>query len=435
MQTLWFQARPWLRAGRARRGRALSLSIKYFALQALCLTGLAAAFSVQAQEQVTLKQAFDTAWARQPDARGGELRRAAADARRDAAGNWLVAAPSLEMSAKSDRANSDKGSREYDVGVGLPLWLPGERGSAQALAEAERDALSSRLRAAQLRVAADLRDAWWNAGAAAIEVDVATARLKNAEQLSGDVARRVKVGDLSRADQHQAEGAMAAAQALLAEAKSLQVLASQRLRVLLGMPVRVSVDVAEKSPLPLANSALDEASHPMLREISDRAEAARKAKTLAQTQTRANPQLMLSGTRERGQYGDTYDNSLTVGVRIPFGADNRQRARIVTAEAEAIEAETRLEYEREQVLAGLDAARARADAARIQLDAAERRARLARETRGFYEKSFRFGESDLPTRLRVELEAYEAERQYARSRVIAAQSISQLRQALGLLPE
>lgn len=418
MQILYLRARLWLRVH-----------------MGPCLVMLFAAASVQAQQTMTLQQAFETAWARQPDARGGELRRAAADAKRDAAGNWLVAAPSLEMSAKSDRANSDKGSREYDLGVGLPLWLPGERGSAQALADAESDALNSRLRAAQLRIAADVRDAWWNAVASAIEVEVATARLKNSEQLSADVARRVKAGDLSRADQHQAEGSAAAAQALLAEAKSGQVAASQRLRALLGMPVRVSVDAAEKLPPTMANQSLDEATHPALREIADRAEAARKAKALAQTQTRANPQLMLSGTRERGQYGETYDNSLTVGVRIPFGADNRQRARIVTAEAEAVEAETRLEYEREQVLAGLDAARARTDAARLQLDAAERRARLARETRGFYEKSFRFGESDLPTRLRVELEAYEAERQYARSRVLAAQAVSQLRQALGLLPE
>ena len=418
MQILFLRARAWLRA-----------------YSGPCLALLFAAANAQAQAPLTLKQAFETAWARQPEARGGDLRRAAADAKRDAAGNWLVAAPSLEVSAKSDRANSDKGSREYDVGVGLPLWLPGERSGAQALADAESDALNSRLRATQLRVAAEVRDAWWAAVFASIEVEVAGARLKNAEQLASDVGRRVRAGDLSRADQHQAEGGVATAQALLAEASSAQVAAAQRLRTLLGMPARVSSEpVAEKLPL-AASQPPDEASHPILREIADRAEAARKAKSLAQTQTRANPQLMLATTRERGEYGSAYDNSLTVGVRIPFGADNRQRARIVTAEAEAVEAETRLEYEREQVFAGIDAARARADAARLQLAAAERRAQLARETRGFYDKSFRLGETDLPTRLRVELEAYEADRQLARSRVSAALSISQLRQALGLLPE
>jgi cobalt-zinc-cadmium efflux system outer membrane protein len=261
---------------------------------------------------------------------------------------------------------------------------------------------------------------------------VAEARLKNAEQLAADVARRARAGDLSRADQHQADGAVATAQALLAEARSAQAMAVQKLRALLGTPVRTpEAAAAERMPAPATAAA----AHPALREIADRAEAARKAKALAQTQTRANPQLTLATTRERSAYGDAFDQSITVGVRIPFGADNRQRARIVTAEAEAVEAEAQLDYEREQVLAGIEAARVRVDAAQTQLGAAERRARLARETRGFFEKSFRYGESDLPTRLRVELEAYEAERQYARSRIVAAMAVSQYRQALGLLPE
>lgn len=402
----------------------------------LCMTlllgGVVHAQENPAPQALTLRQAFDAAWARQPEARGSDLRRAAAEARRDAAGNWLVAAPSLELSAKSDRANRNEGVREYDVGVGLPLWLPGERGSARALADAERDVVDSRLQAAQLRLAAGLRDAWWNASLAGVEAEVAEARLKNAEQLAADVARRARAGDLSRADQHQADGAVATAQALLAEARSAQAMAVQKLRALLGTPVRTpEAAAAERMPAP----ATEAAAHPALREIADRAEAARKAKALAQTQTRANPQLTLATTRERSAYGDAFDQSITVGVRIPFGADNRQRARIVTAEAEAVEAEAQLDYEREQVLAGIEAARVRVDAAQTQLGAAERRARLARETRGFFEKSFRYGESDLPTRLRVELEAYEAERQYARSRIVAAMAVSQYRQALGLLPE
>jgi cobalt-zinc-cadmium efflux system outer membrane protein len=45
------------------------------------------------------------------------------------------------------------------------------------------------------------------------------------------------------------------------------------------------------------------------------------------------------------------------------------------------------------------------------------------------------GETDLPTRLRVELEASDAERQAARARIELAAAVSALRQALGLLPE
>ena len=66
---------------------------------------------------------------------------------------------------------------------------------------------------------------------------------------------------------------------------------------------------------------------------------------------------------------------------------------------------------------------------------AERRAKLARESRGFFDRSFRLGETDLPTRLRIEAEAVEARRQAASARIEVAAAISQWRQALGLLPE
>lgn len=413
MQILYSRTRPW------RRVRMALL---------LCL----AAAGVQAQEALTLRQAFETAWSRQPEARGGELRRSAADARRDAAGNWLVAQPNVELATRTDRVNRNDGSREYEVGVGLPLWLPGERSGTQALADAERDALNSRLLAAQLRIAASVRSAWWSAVLAGHELALAQARRELAMQLAGDVARRVRAGDLARADQHQADGALAAAEAQLAEAQAGDAQARQRLRSLLGITASVAAGAPSEA---LPATGADASAHPLLREIADRAEAARKARALAQTQTRNNPQLLLGTTRERGNFAERYAQTVSVGVRIPFGSDNRRQERIATAEAEALEAEARMEVERDSVLADIDAARARVAAAQAQLAAAERRAVLARETRGFFEKSFRLGESDLPTRLRIELESYEAERQFAKSRVLAAQAVSQLRQALGLLPE
>lgn len=406
------------------------LSLQRYRCAALAVM-LACSLNASAQDALTLRQAFDMAWARQPEARGGELRRAAAEARRDAAGNWLVAPPSLELSGKSDQLNRNNGSREYEVGVGLPLWLPGERSSAQALATAESTALDSRLLATQLRLAASVRDAWWATAQAEVEVEVIAARLRLAEQLAVDVARRVRAGDLARADQHQADGAVAAAQSQLAEAESLRGLARQRLRSLLGQGGVQPRLVAEAMP----PSGLDESAHPSLREIADRAEAARRSQALVATQTRANPQLTLATTRDRGNAGEAYAQTVTVGVRIPFGADNRQKVRLSTAAADAVEAEAQWQYEREQVLAGIDAARERVRAAQTQQAAAERRAVLARESRGFFDKSFRLGESDLPTRLRIDLEAFEAERQLARSQIVAAQAVSQLRQALGLLPE
>jgi outer membrane protein TolC len=73
--------------------------------------------------------------------------------------------------------------------------------------------------------------------------------------------------------------------------------------------------------------------------------------------------------------------------------------------------------------------------AQIKLDAANKRSTLANETRQFFDKSFRYGETDLPTRLRIELEAVDANKQAVIAKINYAISVSNLRQALGLLPE
>ena len=385
---------------------------------------------------ITLPQAFEAAWARQPEAQSLDLRRDAAEARRQVAGSWTAQPPSLELAGKTDQLNKNQGNREYAAGVTLPLWLPGERSRQGALADAESKALDSRVSATQLRTAAAVRDAWWNWQRARGERLLARERLVSAQRLAEDVRRRVKAGDLARSDQHQADGAAASAEVALAESGRLLAAATQQLRALIGaLPEEKAADGPETPPaVPADFTALD-ATHPAVVELFDRAEVARRSADLASVQTRNNPELLLATTRERGAFGDDYQQTVTLGVRIPFGSESRNRAKFGLARAEALETEEQLRLERERLAADLETARVRVESSRIQLAAAERRAQLARESRGFFDKSFRLGESDLPTRLRIELEAVEAERQNARARIELAAAISALRQALGLLPE
>ncbi len=398
------------------------------------------------EELATLGQSFTAAWARQPEAQSLAARRDAADARRQAAASWLVEAPALELSGKSDRATGNDGNREYVAGIALPLWLPGERDRAGALAEAEARAEESRADTARLRTAALVRDAWWAWQRARGDAALAQDRLANAKRLADDVAKRVRAGDMARADQHQADGALATAEAALAEARAELGGAAQQLRALTGrLPDERAAAVAEAlpalpspTPPPSTGSApADSATtnHPALAELFDRAEVARRNSDLANVQTRANPELTLQTTHERSASGESWDRSITVGVRIPFGAAERHRAKVGLARAEAIEAEESLRLERERLAADLDTARLRLETATALRTAAEQRSRLAAESRGFFERSFRLGETDLPTRLRIELEASEAERQAARARIDHAATVSALRQTLGLLPE
>lgn len=381
---------------------------------------------------LTLKALFDRAWERQPEAQSAALRRESAQAARSGASSFTAEPAALELSTKTDRPGSNQGSREVELGVALPLWLPGERARKAALGDAEIKAVESRRLAAQLQLAASVREAWWALQRAQAEMGLAQDRLQNAQRLSADVARRFKSGDMSRADQTQADGAVAQAEAAVAEATGARDVAQAALAAWGGNRELADGAEPEAEALPAAGLPAD---HPAVADWQDQAEVARRAADLAAVQTRANPELTVAATRGREQAGERYLQSFTVGLRVPLGGGDRARAKETAARADALDAEVRARVEQDRLAADVAAAMARVKATQAQREAMDRHAVLARDTRGFIDKAFRLGEADWPTRLRVELEAVQAERQLARARIDAAAAVSTLRQALGLLPQ
>ena len=381
---------------------------------------------------LTLKALFDRAWERQPEAQSAALRRESAQAARSGASSFTAEPAALELSTKTDRPGSNQGSREVELGVALPLWLPGERARKAALGDAEIKAVESRRLAAQLQLAASVREAWWALQRAQAEMGLAQDRLQNAQRLSADVARRFKAGDMSRADQTQADGAVAQAEAAVAEATGARDVAQAALAAWGGNRELADGAEPEAEALPAAGLPAD---HPAVADWQDQAEVARRAADLAAVQTRANPELTVAATRGREQAGERYLQSFTVGLRVPLGGGDRARAKETAARADALDAEVRARVEQDRLAADVAAAMARVKATQAQREAMARHAALARDTRGFIDKAFRLGEADWPTRLRVELEAVQAESQLARARIDAAAAVSTLRQALGLLPQ
>jgi outer membrane protein, heavy metal efflux system len=395
----------------------------------------ASAVNQSASVTLSLRHLFDAAWARQPEALALHIRRDAARAQRDAANAWTPEPAALEMSNKTDRLNRNLGARELEFGLAVPLWLPDERRRSAALADAESTAIESRATVAQLRVAATVREAWWQWQRARIEVEGARDHLDNTRRLASDTARRTKAGDLARADQNQADGAVASAEASMVQAEAGLAAAQLHLRALAGgaaTPGEAAGTLAEPDP-GIATSDLE--THAELNALKDRAAVAEQTAALASAQSRGHPELRLTTTQARNAFGDASQQTITLGLRIPFGGGPRHDSRSASARAEVTEVQALLALERDRISAQQEAARMRVETYRAQLAAAERRAQLARESRGFFDKSFRLGATDLPTRLRIEAETSEAERQVARTRIELAASISAWRQALGLLPQ
>ncbi|QGF91738.1 transporter [Pseudomonas sp. CFSAN084952] len=385
---------------------------------------------------------WESAWQRQPEAAGEREWQQAAQARQETASRWVAGPMALEASTKTDQFNYRDGQREYEVGVAIPLWMPGERASSTRWADAETLALSSRLHAAKLRTAGQVRQAWWAWQRAHAELAAAQNRTSSAGELAQDVARRVRAGDLAQADQNQADGALSSARSALAMAQAEEVTQREALLALTGIesippqaasakPEQPSFKAQPVSAQPFSAS-LD--NHPALLELEHKALAARRAAELVSHQKYANPELTLATTRERESYGERYRQTITVGVRIPFGTGSRHTEQLSSANAQALEAESSLAAQRTRLLSEIRTAQSHKLATSAQVQAASERQRLAQQTLTFYQKSFALGETDMPTRLRIEQEAIEAERAALLAKVEHAAAISSLLQAQGALP-
>jgi cobalt-zinc-cadmium efflux system outer membrane protein len=151
--------------------------------------------------------------------------------------------PSLDISQRSDQMTGNNGSRETEVGIAIPIWLPGQRTASTDLAQAEISLVERKLLASQLRLAASVRDAWWGWLRARVDAELASEQLANSQRLAADVAKRTSAGDLAKSDRHQAEGALAAAQAHAAQAQAASAAALAQVMSLAGRTAQADLTV------------------------------------------------------------------------------------------------------------------------------------------------------------------------------------------------
>jgi len=379
-----------------------------------------------------MRDALAAAWERHPTARALNARQEEFAARHEAADSVLAGAPSAGLSNRNDRLQRDTGQREWEASITLPLWLPGYQARTLALIEREHSAYAALVEQSRWKLAGEVREAWWQAMLAANERDVARARSESARLLAGDVERRVRAGDLPRMDGNQARSAEAAAEAALAEADSRAHRAARNFLALTGQPALPASD----SMIEQRHRADHDATitHPQLAPLERAINAARARLEIATKNVRDLPELTFGMRRERPLQDAAWESSAIVGVRIPLATDSRNRPKIAAANADLIEAEALLPYEKGRVDAEREAALRELERSDQSLARAETRRALATEMRREYARAFTHGNIDLPQRLRVEADAFDAELAAARARIEAARSISRYNQALGILP-
>ncbi len=377
---------------------------------------------------VGLREGFQAALALSPELRALEAQRSVVSARQALADGLLPAAPSVGLAYRGDNATQNRGFREYEGSLAVPVWLPGAGTAQRGSADAQGQRLAANLARQRLLLAGEVRDAYWAWSAAAAERDAVQARLSAAQSLERDLSRQVSAGQVARADLLLAQADARDADISLRDRGAAVLEAVVAFRTLTGLPPTPA------PPEPDRSASAPQGDDPRLLAARAAAALGRADANLARVRDRPDPELALSVRQERGSLAEPYGTRIQVGIRIPFAHGPAVRERVALAEADI----TAAEADAAQLDRALTLARGRT---RTRLAAAQdiargseaRHAALA-ERAGLVDRAWRGGELPLVELVRARAALADADAARRRARAELGRAFSQLNQVAGVEP-
>ncbi|MGD8936481.1 MAG: TolC family protein [Thiogranum sp.] len=338
--------------------------------------------------------------------------------------------PSFMLRHENDSYIDDNGFRQWEGGLAMPLWLPGQRASRRHVALATRDEADGLQRFQRWQVAGEIRELLWSLRIAETELALADAAVARARDIEIDVDKRYGAGELARTDLILAQKETLARRTERVAAAAQQARLLQQYRAWTGL-TDPPADIDEQLS---SDDAIGE-GHPAL-------EAARYATSLAQArrdqarrERRANPVLTLGGKSERAESGLSYDTAMTFEITLPLGTS--AQAGVITAQAERDLAQANAELAGRQRELETELIRTRAEHREAVggLELAQQQYQLAEEGLRLTRRAFELGESDLFTLLQAHTQALAAEQNLSLRRLELGRAIARYNQALGVIPE
>ena len=377
---------------------------------------------------LTLAESFQLALAQQPWTLAASERQREQQSREALADSWLADSPTIASGLKT--GNRD-GLREFEVEISAPIATASRRALQVASVRGESAAYTANLAQLALKLAGEVRDAYWAVQLAAGELTLAEDEVKRAEQVATDSARRTAAGDSARVDTLQAELTVQTLRSTRVEAEQRLNAARQVLRGLIGEAANRGLADTVEPRGNVAPRALND--HPSLRLAGQTEQLARARLNDASALTNSAPTVSFALTNERSN-GSANASTARIGISFPFGGTQRAAPRIAQAGAELAEAQASVPLLRRQLEADAMSAQAAMVSAERRIEVLTERGRLANEIATLYAKAYRLGELDLPTRLRAEGERANASLALSRARIELMHAISRVNQSLGLLP-
>jgi outer membrane protein TolC len=286
---------------------------------AALLSCLAVAMAVGAEGvSPTLREVVAAAYTRLPQRQTLEAEAGEVEALARRSDSLIADSPSIDTGYRTDQVGSRDGYREWEAGMALPLWKPGQRHAEQELARRAASVLDHRSSVLMLAVAGEVRERIWNTARAQNNLELAQKEWDTAVSLEGNVERRVQLGELAKMDLLLARDATLSKRAAYLRAQTDFENAKRRYVSYTGM-TRLPEHQGEKlSPL----IAVAE-THPELAEARAGVERAQAQLASTRHAGAGSPMLFLGGSGERDDSDSDFNNRLGLSLSLPPGQKHR----------------------------------------------------------------------------------------------------------------
>lgn len=351
------------------------------------------------------------------------------EARQIHARGFLPAAPSVMLRNQNDQLLSRNGETEWEAGIELPIWLSGQQKAREAIANITSQNLNSNTKNIRLQLSGMVRDALWEIELMQGLADIAKSKYDAASQLQQDIEKRVKLGDMAQKDLlvAQTETLQAESEKIYAEAEVQH--AKFRYTNLTGLKVIPEVFRELKS----SKNSLDEA-HPALVEANDKIALSKERSNLTRIESRENPTVMIGTRSIRGASDTHFNNSLGITLRIPLQTESRNAPLRAAAEMQNSEQQANLSQLKQLLAAAMHEAEHNFEIGLIQLEVLTKQNSIAHQSLNVTRKAFQLGELDLSDLMRVQTQAFNADRSLKNQQIQQLWNTARFNQAVGELP-
>ncbi|MET0029154.1 MAG: TolC family protein [Candidatus Thiodiazotropha sp.] len=386
--------------------------------------------STATSAQNGLTDAVKAAISLDPLAQQMESRKSLASARETRASQWLAGDPAFNLKYQTDAIGSDLGYQEWEGGVELPLWWPGQRDALAREGEQTRIAAEAFAQSRELDIAGEVRERLWELALARSARQEARLAYDSARELEHDINRRIEGGELPRSDLLLAQKEVVAREDALQQADNRVQQAERRFSRFTGMAVPPP---ATAEPLAQPGELSDQ--HPKLQLAAAEVAMARARRDQVQAERFSGTSLWLGGKTTRAASGDDYDSAVGLEVTLPFGSRSQSAPAQAEAETALTQALADQDRTRRELQESIDVATLAYQGSLDALRRSQRKQSLADESLGMSRRAFELGETDLVRLLQARSDAMTAHQELEARRLEVGRATARLNQILGVIPQ